>query len=206
MTIRHLCSAITAGLLTCGMAAFAQLSAHAQPQETTILPENADPVTLVGCLQFKEGHHDDYVLMNPTVGPATSVPEATCVAAGMTVGLEGKATHQLDESMVGRWVEISGKLEGREGHREVHLTSFRLVPVVIPRAAEAAPPPEIEQPAAPQAEALAPPPQPTATTGIVEEQKLPKTASPLPLTGSIGLLSIAGALALRMFGRRRVEG
>jgi hypothetical protein len=188
------------------MAAFAQLSARAQPQDTTTILPDEGPATLVGCLQFKEGHHDDYVLMNPTVGPATSVPEATCVAAGMTVGLEGKATHQLDQSMVGRWVEISGKLEGREGHREVHLTSFRLVPVVIPRAAEAAPPPEIEQPAAPQAEALAPPPQPTATTGIVEEQKLPKTASPLPLTGSIGLLSIAGALALRMFGRRRVEG
>jgi hypothetical protein len=186
------------------MAAFAQLSAYAQPQETTILPENADPVTLVGCLQFKEGHHDDYVLMGPSVGPATSVPEATCVAAGMTIGLEGKATHQLDESMVGRWVEISGKLEGREGHREVHLTSFRLVPVVVPRAAEVAPPPAIEQPAAPQAEAA--PPQVAGTTGIAEEPKLPKTASPLPLAGSIGLLSIAGALALRMFGRRRVEG
>jgi hypothetical protein len=188
------------------MAAFAQLSAHALPQETTILPENTDSVILVGCLQFKEGHHDDYVLMGPTVGPATSVPEATCVAAGMTVGLEGKATHQFDQSMVGRWVEISGKLEGREGHREVHLTSFRLVPVVIPRAAEVAPPPAIEQPAAPEAEALAPSPQVAGTTGTVEAPKLPKTASPLPLAGSIGLLSIAGALALRMFGRRRVEG
>jgi hypothetical protein len=150
---------------------------------------------------FKEGHHDDYVLMGrPSVRDQCA--EATCVAAGITVGL-GQATHQFDQSMVGRWVENLRKLEGREGHREAS-DSFRLVPVVIPRAAEAAPPPSIEPPAAPQAEAA--PPQVAGTTGIAEEPKLPKTASPLPLAGSIGLLSIAGALALRMFRRRRVEG
>jgi hypothetical protein len=84
--------------------------------------------------------------------------------------------------MLGRWIEVTGKLEKFENAlelREMNVKSFREVPVV-PQRAEVAP------------KAL-----PVGTTG-----ELPRTASSLPLTGLIGVIAFAGALALRRFACR----
>jgi hypothetical protein len=88
--------------------------------------------------------------------------------------------------------------------REINVEGAGLVPIrVIPEAApvihgapeEPAPPPVAEAPA-PQAPApIAPPPPAPAA-------QLPKTASPLPVIGIIGLMSLALGIGLRLFNRR----
>jgi hypothetical protein len=247
MTIRHACSsAVTAGLLTCGVAVFAQTSGQAQ--SVNDLGEEGGPITIVGCLQrepdyrrqegtggVRAGMGNEYILVNTTIGSLPSVPEATCTTTntGAAVELTGGRERRLDKSLVGHWVEVSGmlkkaKLEGAVGTsgsvtprptggfdpfghdlklREVNVESFRVVPVSAPLAARAAPEPAIEpEPAPPQPVT---PEQPAATTGVqaqVQPEQLPHTASALPLTGTIGLIAFAGALALRAFGRWRVVG
>jgi len=246
MTVRHAYSAMTAGLLTCAVAVFAQTGRQAQ--SVNDLGSAHSPITLVGCLQreadyrrqegtggVRAGMGNEYILVNTTIGSVPSVPEATCTTTntGAAVELTGGRERRLDESLVGRWVEVSGtlkkaKLEGVVGTsgtvtprptggfdpfghdlklREVNVDSFRVVPVSPPLAARAEPEPAIEpEPAPPQAVT---PEQPAATTGVqaqVQPEQLPHTASALPVTGTIGLISLAGALALRAFGRRRVVG
>jgi len=208
MTNRQLCTVITAGLLTGSLTSFAPATARAQG--TTALPGKGE-VTLVGCL-LNEGEHDRYILANTTVGPATSVPEASCSATGTgeTIKLERMKKHHLNVVNVGQWVEVSGKLE--KNQQEMHVKSVRAVPVVVPRAAEVLPIPEAPRtmPAqpAPMVETPAPTaPPPIATTGVVEEKKarrLPKTASQLPLIEFVGLLALPGGLALLVDGRRNI--
>ncbi len=66
-----------------------------------------------------------------------------------------------------------------------------------PPAAAAAPPPPAPEPApAPQVSAPAEPPRQVA------QASLPKTASPLPLVGLIGLLSLSAAAGMRLLRRR----
>jgi hypothetical protein len=246
MTVRHSCSAITAGLLTFGVAALVQTSGRAQ--SVNDLGPDSSPITLVGCLQRetdyrhqegtgggRRGMSDEYVLVNTTIGSVPSVTEGTCSTTntGAAVELTGGGERHIDDSLVGRWVEVSGKLKhasleevigtsgtviqrptggSRFGHdlklREVNVESFSAVPVIVPLAARAEPAPAIEPepapPAPPQAVPYAPPQeQPAVTTA---PKQLPHTAGPLPLTGTIGLISLAGALALRALGRRRVLG
>lgn len=61
----------------------------------------------------------------------------------------------------------------------------------------------VEQPVQPEIRSEVPAESPVATSGQVEAQgqvaaaELPRTASPLPLAGLIGLLSLAGGLGLR---------
>lgn len=61
----------------------------------------------------------------------------------------------------------------------------------------------VEQPVPPEVRSEVPAERPVATSGQVEAQgqvaaaELPRTASPLPLAGLIGLLSLAGGLGLR---------
>jgi hypothetical protein len=120
-----------AGLLTCGMAAIAPTTAQAQ--EVTVLLEKGGPTTLVGCFLLEQrNRHDKYVLANPTIGPATSVTDATCTAAAAEqLELEDVREHHMDQPMLlGRWVEISGKLgKPRDGNdlREMHVKSFRAI-------------------------------------------------------------------------------
>jgi len=182
------------------------------------------------------GLNDEYILVNTTIGSVPSVTEGTCSTTntGAAVELTGGGERGLDISLVGRWVEVSGmlkkaKLEGAVGTsgsvaprptggfdpfghdlklREVNVESFSAVPVVVPPlAARAEPAPAIEPepapPAPPQAVPYAPQEQPAVTKA---PEQLPHTAGPLPLTGTIGLISLAGALALRALGRRRVLG
>jgi hypothetical protein len=202
--------AITAGLLLYGVMTMAS---NGLAQDASVLPDHGGSITVVGCLQRATiKKHDEYILVRPKVGPATSVTEATCTstASDQAVRLEG--TEHLDQSAVGRWIEISGRLEKFENSRELRemrVKSFRAVPVV---AAEAAAPQVFEQPAPPQAQVQAQPePQVTApveeprvaTAGV--EKRLPHTASSLPLIGLIGVLALAGGLSLRLFGGRTLD-
>ena len=106
---------------------------------------------------------------------------------------------KITDSMVGRWVEISGKLESEtskdpDNLRELDVLSARLIPVVVPPTPGPAP-----TRAARPAEQ-----QPTAAPAAGEApKKLPKTASPLPGIGFAGLLSFAGSLGLRSFRLKR---
>ena len=80
------------------------------------------------------------------------------------------------------------------------------MPVVILTPAA---PPEVRYMPAPQPrpQAAIPPlpdEKPVATSGTVPTE-LPKTASSLPLFGLVSLLSLSGALSLRLIGRRRRE-
>jgi LPXTG-motif cell wall-anchored protein len=214
MSARYLCSAIIAALLMCGVDTVVPARVYAQ--QPTFLPEGG-MITLVGCLGFG-GKHDKYLLVNPTVGSIVSVPDGTCTATDTEQAVELKDTSSHYQSMLGRMVEISGRLERIEGSddpddlRELHVESFREVPVVPPRIVEAAPPsappPVLEpQPPAPQAEAPAiAEEKPVATTGTAPAPApapLPKTASGSSLIGVLGLLSLAGALGLRLFHRER---
>jgi LPXTG-motif cell wall-anchored protein len=211
MSARYLCSAITGALLLCGV--YTVVPARVQAQQPTVLPEEGGMITLVGCLG-RGGKHDKYLLVNPTIGSMVSVPDGTCTSTDTEQAVELKDTSRHYQSMLGRYVEITGRLERIEGSddpddlRELHVRSFREVPVVPPRIVEAAPPsappPVFEPPPpAPQAEAPAIPEQkPVATTGTAPAP-LPKTASGSSLIGFLGLLSLAGALGLRLFHRER---
>jgi LPXTG-motif cell wall-anchored protein len=211
MSARYLCSAITGALLICGVNTV--VPARVQAQQPTVLPEEGGMITLVGCLG-RGGKHDKYLLVNPTIGSMVSVPDGTCTSTGAEQAVELKDTSRHYQSMLGRYVEITGRLERTEGSddpddlRELHVRSFREVPVVPPRITEAAPPsappPVFEpQPPAPQAAAPAiPEEKPVATTGTTPAP-LPKTASGSSLIGFLGLLSLAGALGLRLFHRER---
>jgi hypothetical protein len=52
------------------------------------------------------------------------------------------------------------------------------------------------------AEVVTPPPAGTEVAQTLPEQSLPKTASPMPLIGLLGLLSLGGAFAARAVGSR----
>jgi LPXTG-motif cell wall-anchored protein len=181
-------------------------------------PDESALVTAVGCLQLGGKHQDKYVLTDQTAGPATNVPEATCTPTSSAPAFRVKHDKNLgiNESMLGKWIEISGRLEKEESDdpdnlREFYARSFRMVPVlprtqitVIEPRPEATPPPAAQQAAvAPQAPAAEPAPEaPVGTSGeAAAEKKLPRTASELPAITLIGLLSLAGSLGLRRYRR-----
>jgi hypothetical protein len=209
MSLRYVCGAVAALALSIG--APAVTPAYAQSQEL-LPPEESGPVTAAGCLTIGGKNGDQYVLTHVVPGPLASVPEATCTAAAdvLDIDLDHAQQHGLNQSLIGRWIEVDGTLE-KETHitphnqRELRVKSFRMVPVVPPREAAAAPAPapQLEQPAAPTSSDTTPTTveeRPVATTGEVPPA-LPKTASPIPLIGLLGLLSLAGGLALRSRAR-----
>ena len=186
MSIRFFRTSITVGLLTCGLAAFAPATAWAW----TPLPDTSTYLTMTGCFLhtwvYEKGKEKvEYVLVRPTIGTVESVPYATCSSTGHDEAIELERVkdhpdgHHLDTSLLGRWIEVTGKLEEFERVnelREMHVKSFREVPVVVPHAAHA----------------------PVGAAG-----DLPPTGSSLPLFGLIGALALAGGLALRLFRYRR---
>jgi hypothetical protein len=186
MSTRGLPTSITVGLLTCGLAAVAPATGSAR----TPLPDETTYITLTGCflhqMVYEKGKQkEEYVLVRPMIGSVASVPRATCTSTGRDQAIELEHVknhpdeHHLDTSWLGRWIEVTGKLEKFENAselREMNVKSFRGVPVVVPRATA------------------------THTTS-----QLPPTASTLPLTGLIGVLALAGALALRLFVHRRTS-
>jgi hypothetical protein len=187
-------------LFTCGVMAVDP--AYAQRRDGNLLPpETSGSVVVVGCLirgdQILGGHHEDYALARPTIGPVRSVPEARCTAAAGADALELEdAEDYVNDSMLGRWIEVAGKLERETSNdpdnlREIDVDSARVLPVVPPRA-EVAPTPQ--RPIARQDPVTSP--QQTARVEPVQ-QALPETASPVPAIGLLGLLSLAGGVVLR---------
>jgi hypothetical protein len=207
--------ALVFGMVTVG-------PAYAQRRDGSLLPQDqSGQVTAVGCLvqgtDVRGGQKGKYVLARVRKGPATSVPEASCTtdtgADALMVDNPEKA--KITDAMVGRWVEISGRLESETSKnpddlRELDVMSARLVPVVAPPtpAAAATPAPAPRPAPAPAAEprpspAPAPAAAPAPAPAAEAPKRLPKTASPLPAIGLAGLLSFAGSLVLRSFRLRR---
>ena len=205
MTLRYLSGASIVTLLTCGFATVAP----AQAQNETVLPSNESAViTVTGCLQMdpRKNERDKFVLATPRLGAVASVANAACDAAAdaQALELEDADNRGINETLVGRWIEISGRLE-KEGStdpnnlRELSVRSFRLVPVVPPRA-EVAP-----APIPPRAEAPPPEPAPVPVATTFIQEPLPKTASPLAMVGLLGLISVAGGFGFRYY-RSHVRG
>lgn len=185
------------------------------------------PITLVGCVQRESdyrrmqdegrggplglglGRGDEYVLVDAveiTEGQATPAEaNAACgaAAAGAAYELEGELEDDL-ETFVGRRVHISGTLGEADidvatarpsggvdplGHDlklfEVEVLSFR---EPMQRAESASP-------------AVTDQVSPVGTSGVEPRAELPRTATPLPLVGVLGILSLAGALGLRLARR-----
>jgi len=211
MNVQRLRRVLTVTLTVCGAAAM--VSPRVQAQD--VLPAEGGMITLVGCFLPSGNHHSKYVLAKPIIGSVLSVTDGTCSAPIDETAVELKDTgdRHLGEGMLNHLIEVTGRLEKLDASatttdrdlREVHVKSFRPVPVVIPT--PAAPPPEVRYMPAPQPQAAIPPlpdEKPVATTGTVPPE-LPKTASSLPLSGLLTLLSLSGALSLRLVGRRRRE-
>jgi hypothetical protein len=189
--------------------------AYAQRRDGNLLPQDqSGQVTAVGCLVrgnvVRGGKADKYVLARPKKGPVESGPEATCAAeAGAdALTLDNPEKASLKDSMLGRWVEITGRLEREtskdpDNLRELDVLSSRMVPVVLPPTAAATPP---ARQTPPQVAETRPTPAPVATAAPAappaEPRKLPKTASQLPAIGLAGLLSLAAAQMIRTFRLR----
>jgi hypothetical protein len=211
MNVQRLRRVLTVTLTVCGAAAMVSPRVQAQ----NVLPAEGGMITLVGCFLPRGSHHSKYVLAKPILGSVTSVTDGTCSAPIDETAVELKDTgdRHLGEGMLNHLIEVTGRLEKLDASatttdrdlREVHVKSFRPVPVVIPT--PAAPPPEVRYMPAPQPRAAIPPlpdEKPVAPTGTVPPE-LAKTASSLPLFGLLTLLSLSGALSLRLVGRRRRE-
>jgi hypothetical protein len=152
-----------------------------------------------------------------SAGTASAAP-ANCssTASGEAYELSGNREKELTQ-YVGRAVEITGTLKpaktepGPAGAPkptggvdplkqdlklfEVEITSFR--PVSAQAAAPAAPAPQASAPPAAQAPASPATPPSEQSASAASRQDLPRTASPLPLMGLLGLLSFATGVALR---------
>lgn len=212
MKVRYVIVAVVfaCGVLTAG-------AAYAQRRDGGLLPqEQAGQITAAGCLlrgdAVRGGEDDGYVLARPRRGPVANVTEAKCTADPSADALEIDNTKEskgmVNPSMIGRWVEITGELEREtskdpDNLREVKIASIKILPVVTPMPTPAPAPAPAPQPAARA-------PQPTPAPAAAAEApapapKLPKTASPLPAIGLIGLFSLAGGLVLRAF-RFRARG
>jgi len=194
--------------------------AYAQRRDGSLLPqEQSGEVTAVGCLvrgdSMRGGKKDKYVLARPRRGPVANVPEATCTAdpGADALTLDNPEKARMDDSMLGHWIEISGRLESEtdknpDNLRELDVLSARLVPVVMPPrpAATPRPAPEPARPVAqprPTPEAHAPAPAATPAPAAEAPKKLPKTASPLPAIGLAGLLALTAGFMLRSFRLRQ---
>lgn len=161
------------------------------------------------------GRGNEYVLINASragSSGAAARADLDCSFEATTEAYELTGDRERDlEPFVGRVVQINGMLKeadtepvGTSGASqptggvdplgqdlrlfEVNVTSFQEV-----TAAAQAPSPAAPAPAAPDA-------QPIGTAGT--DDQLPRTASPLPIAGILGLLSLGGAFGLRALRRR----
>jgi LPXTG cell wall anchor motif len=211
MPFRYLCSAVLGavaiGVITVGPVSAQRRDGNLLPQE-----ESAD-VVAVGCLArgdaVRGGQKDKYVLANPRRGPVASVAQASCKpdpgADALTIDNPEKGN--ITDAALGRWVEISGRLEREtdknpDNLRELDVATFKVVRVVLPPKPEAPSTQVTESRPAPRAEPRA---EPAPTPAVEPQRTLPKTASPIPAMGLTGLLSLAAGLMLRSFRRRQRE-
>ena len=176
------------------------------------------------------GLGNEYVLVNASsAGTGSTEAASDCSAAtgGTAYELTGKGEPDL-ERYVGKRVELVGMLKrgssnaavgtsGTTADRpsggfdplgqdlripEVELTSvreFAAAPAAPPAAAPPAPRPE----PTPQAQTPAPPQPQRPDPAVSPQIELPRTASPIPLAGLAGLLSLCGAAGLRAYRRRK---
>jgi hypothetical protein len=187
-------------------------------------------VTLVGCIQreadYRKEHSsgrggpvgtgaglkNEYVLINASKSTEADTSDMSCTGNGEAYELTGKRERELAR-FVGRRIEITGTLKPAKTSPqtgkptggfdplgqdlelfEVNVASFR--PIGASRATEPEPESAAQAvtPAEPEAQ------QPIGTAGA--QEALPRTASPLALSGLIGLLSLGGALGVRSLRRR----
>jgi hypothetical protein len=204
MTLRYLYGAMTT-VVACGVVVG---PAYGQIRDGGILPQTeSGVVTVAGCLvrgnQVRGGQEQKYVLAQPRKGPVESVPQDGCTADpnGNALTLDNPQKGNVTDAMLGKVVEISGRLEREtstnpDNLRELDVATARIVPVVPPRVAVAEPPPAPRPAPTPEPE-----PAPVATAGQAPAE-LPKTASALPASGLFGVLALAGALVIRRFRPR----
>jgi hypothetical protein len=167
-----------------------------------------------GAVGTGAGLGNELILVNASRGPATSASAPNCAslpAGGEAYELTGVGEREL-VSLAGRYVEIVGTLKKadvasdakpsggidplRQDLRlpEVNVTSSR--EVMAAREDTVA-----TRPAAP-APTLPAPDQPVvAEVQPAERQTLPRTASPAPLIGLLGLIAVSTAFAVRALGR-----
>lgn len=237
MSIRAVCSATAAVVLTFVMAAFAETTGQ-NPYGQTGTPtttkgrvtgnraQTESRVTLVGCIQreadYRKEHSsgrggpvgtgaglkNEFVLINASRSAEADTSDMSCTGSGEAYELTGKREREL-ERFVGRRIEITGTMKSAKTSAEtgrptggfdplgqdlelfeVNVASFREL-----RASRATEPEAAAEPAAEPE-----PQQPIGTAG--SQEALPRTASPLPLAGLIGLLSLGGALGVRSLRRR----
>jgi hypothetical protein len=227
MKTQHVSIASAAAVLVVSMAAFAQSPQPASPSSPAAQQSTApagSQVTLVGCVmresEYRQatdagkggpantgiGRSDEFVLIHARKGAGPA--PATCSAAkGTGEAYEVVGSHEKDlEEYVNKAVEIRGTLKGadpfaaqqgapgadplKQGLKisQVDIASLR----PAGQSAAANPP---AAPAAAPAPQPAPPSQQSAAAA--PRQNLPRTASPLPLAGLLGLLSLAMGFALR---------
>ena len=189
--------------------------AYAQRRDGSLLPQNqSGQVTAVGCLvrgdAVRGGKKDKYTLARPRRGPVASVPEATCTvdpgADALTLDNPEKAN--ITDAMIGHWVEIGGRLESEtdkdpDNLRELDVLTAKLVPVVIPRPAAQPAPARAGRAAGDRRRRRRRRRRPWhRSRHPPAPKKLPKTASPVPAMGLVGLLSLAVGFTLRSFRLR----
>ena len=218
MTPRSVGCALAGVVFACGVLAVGPAAAQ-QRRDGQLLPqEQSGELVVAGCLmrgpQIRGGEKEKYVLALPRRGPVDSVPDGSCTAANGAAALDidNEEKGPITDAALGRWVEIRGRLEREtdknpDNLRELDVLAFRLIPVVAPRAAAPAPAPA---PAAAPAPAPAPAPvaaapAPAPAPAPEAPRALPKTASPVPFIGLVGVLLLAGGIALRSFRLRGQE-
>ena len=192
--------------------------AYAQRRDGSLLPqEQSGEVTAVGCLvrgnAVRGGQKDKYVLARPRKGPVASVPEATCTAdpGADALTLDNPEKGNITDAVLGRWVEITGRLEREtsknpDNLRELDVATFKLVPVVVPPQPAAAPAPTAPAPAAAGTAT-----DPTGSGAVrLHLQRQPQSLvscrrrrASVPAIGLAGLLSLAAGLMLRSFRLRQ---
>jgi hypothetical protein len=207
----------------------ASAQSHAQTPTQATGQDSDTPIMLIGCVQSEAefrrthdlgrggvaatglGRDNEYVLINASKTTADGVD---CTFRGSVEAYELTGTRERElKPFVGRVVQISGMLKkaetrpvGTSGNVEptggvdplrqdlrlfeVNVTSFQEPAAAVAQA------PAPAQPSAPPPAGSEP--QPVATSGVEE---LPRTASPLPLAGMLGFLSLGAALGLRVFRR-----
>lgn len=217
MTLRYLLGAVTAAGLVWSMnvgVASAQTPLPEgtlnprdwNPRDGGLLPARGDGMVVVaGCLIRGDqiaGGRNKYALGNPVKGPIESVAEETCSvdyeANGLT--LDKHKWGGLDDTLLGRMIEITGRLERETNSgsslRELDVWSARVLPKT-PAPPQVAVVEEVTIEPAPPAAAPAPSPEPAPvpTTGVAPA--LPQTAGAGPTIGLIGLFALGASVLLR---------
>ena len=114
MTLRDVYCGATAAAIACGLTV---VSSYAQQRDGGLLPPGETGlVTVTGCLlrgnQITGGDAAKYVLANPRKAPATPTGQSCTAEPGANaVQLDNPDRARISDTMLGRWVEITGRLE-----------------------------------------------------------------------------------------------